>query len=197
MIVARLPNIKVCRNHLKLFLNKPVQVLNGGDPINGQERDEAERSFIRYFLDIQEEKHPKRVSELVAVHGNLDPLVKIDLSPEFFFKVTIYYGDQARNMTVSVRQRVKHFKSKLQQLFHLSPCSMRVWYYDQEMYKVAGPEEMKWPMKGLYTYDIQDGDYFVVEEKQGQKCMGSPCKAKSYSRRRKNLKQELEKNIGR
>ena len=91
-------------------------------------------------------------------------------------------------MTVSVRQRVKHFKSKLQQLFHLAPCSMRVWYYDQEMYKVAGPEEMKWPMKGLYTYDIQDGDYFIVEKKQGQKCMGSPCKAKSCSPQKKKFK---------
>ena len=73
--------------------------------------------------------------------------------------MTIYYGDQARNITVSVRQRVKHFKGKLQRLFDLSPCSMRLWYYDQELHKVAGPEEMKWPMKGLYTYDIQDGDY--------------------------------------
>ena len=91
-------------------------------------------------------------------------------------------------MTVSVRQRVKHFKSKLQQLFHLAPCSMRVWYYDQEMYKVAGPQEMKWPMKGLYTYDVRDGDYFVVERKQRLRSIGSPQKGGSCSPQKKKMK---------
>ena len=139
-------------------------------------------------MEFPEDKCPERFFELVAVHGNLVPLVKIDLSPEIFFTVTIYYGDQSRNMTVSVRQRVKHFKSKLQQLFHLAPCSMRVWYYDQELYKVAGPEEMKWPMKGLYTYDIRDGDYFVVEKKERKQAIGSLLKSPSCSPEKKRMK---------
>ena len=173
------------------------QVLNGGDPIGELERDEAERGFIRCFLDLSEDKRPDRFSELVGIHGNLDPLVKIDLTPEFFFHVSIYYGNQVRNMMVSVRQRVKHFKWKLQQLFQLSPCAMRVWYYDQDLYQVAGPEEMKWPMKGLYTYDIRDGDYFVVEKKPGQGCCGSPCKAVSCSPQKKRLKTKNEDKMRR
>ena len=91
MIIARLPNIKVCFNTLNLYENLfSEQVLNGGDPIKEQERDEAERGFIRCFLDLPEEKRPQRFSELVDIHGNLDPLVKIDLTPEFFFHVRIY-----------------------------------------------------------------------------------------------------------
>ncbi len=30
---------------------------------------------------------------------------------------------------------------------------------------MAGPEEMKWPQKALYTYNVQDGDRFIVDEK--------------------------------
>ncbi len=35
----------------------------------------------------------------------------------------------------------------LQNLFHVAPGNMRLYYYDQEMSKVAGPEEMKWNSK--------------------------------------------------
>ena len=172
-----------------------LQVLNGGDPISEGEKEDAERSFIRRYLDISHEKRPQRFSELIAVHGDLDPLVKIDLTPEVFFHVTIHYGEMSREMTISVRQRVKQFKNRLQQLFQLSPCAMRVWYYDKELHKIAGPEEMKFPMKGLYTYDIRDGDYFVVEKKSGQTCMGKTCKSVSCSPQKKRMKTKQRYNV--
>lgn len=34
-----------------------------------------------------------RYSELVAIHGKLDPLVNVDLTPEKRVKVTFTYGD--------------------------------------------------------------------------------------------------------
>lgn len=34
-----------------------------------------------------------RYSELVAIHGKLDPLVHVDLTPEKRVKVTFTYGD--------------------------------------------------------------------------------------------------------
>merc|ERR1712004_586282 len=67
MLIARLPN---------------VQVLNGGDKIGPVEREDAERAFIRHFLDTPENERPVRFDELVAVHGLLDPLVNVDLTPE-------------------------------------------------------------------------------------------------------------------
>ena len=74
MLVARLPNVKV---------------LNGGDVITKTEREDAERAFIRYFLETEEHLRPARWEELVAVHGVLDPLVNIDLSPDMNVKVEL------------------------------------------------------------------------------------------------------------
>jgi hypothetical protein len=31
--------------------------------------------------------------------------------------------------------------------------------------ELAGPEEMKWPNKSLYTYNVRNGDKFIVDEK--------------------------------
>ena len=96
-----------------------------------------------------------RWSELVAIHGHLDPLVKIDLTPETVFKVGVWFEESEHVMHVSVRQRVKHFKSTLSKLFPVEATCMKIWYYDQEMWEIAGPQEMKWPMKGnLIKYEF-------------------------------------------
>lgn len=79
MVIALLPNIKV---------------LNGGDKINPLEREDAERAFIRHYLyseSVEENDRPSRVDELIEVHGLLEPLANIDLSPEISVNVTIKY----------------------------------------------------------------------------------------------------------
>ena len=78
LLVARLPN---------------VTVLNGGDMITKTEREDAERAFIRHFLDTPEELRLSRWQELVDIHGLLDPLVNIDLTPEMNIKVDIKSAD--------------------------------------------------------------------------------------------------------
>ena len=132
-MIARLPNILT---------------LNGGDQISEIEREQAERAFIRHFLDMEAEERPERWSELVQIHGQLDPLVKIDLTPETVFSVGVWFKDSEHLLHVSVRQRVKHFKSTLSKLFPVSASCMRLWYYDQDLWQSQGPQEMKWPMKG-------------------------------------------------
>jgi len=160
MLIARLPN---------------VMVLNGGDRITTTEREDSERAFIRHFLETPEENRPTRFDELVAVHGLLDPLVNIDLKPEKNIKVSIYYKDECREESISVMQSVKQFKQLLQGYFNIAPANMRLWYYDQEMTKIAGPEEMKFANKELYTYNVIEGDYFVVDEKAQLRVLtGSP-----------------------
>lgn len=150
MLIARLPNIKV---------------LNGGDCISPSEREDAERAFIRYFLDTPADDRPPRFDQLTQIHGLLVPLANIDLSPEVNILVKIYRGEECRHERISVRQTVKHFKLNLQKMFNIVPSNMRLYYYDQEMSKIAGPEEMKWGNKGLYTYNVREGDYFVVDVK--------------------------------
>lgn len=66
-VIARLPH---------------VEILNGGGRIGSEEREDAERAFIRHYQQRPEEERPARYSELQAKHGKLDPLVKIDLRPE-------------------------------------------------------------------------------------------------------------------
>lgn len=87
LLIARLPH---------------VQTLNGGGKINSEEREDAERAFIRYYLDKPESDRPERYSQLVAVHGKLDPLVNIDLRPEKRVKVTFTYGDVSEVRSVDV-----------------------------------------------------------------------------------------------
>jgi hypothetical protein len=43
-------------------------VLNGGDEISALEREDAERAFIRFFLDTPEQLRPRRFNELVKVN---------------------------------------------------------------------------------------------------------------------------------
>ena len=149
--------------------------MNGGDRITTIEREDSERAFIRHFLDTPEGDRPSRFDELVAVHGLLDPLVNIDLRPDMNIKVNIYHKDECREESISVMQSVKQLKQLLQGYFNIAPANMRLWYYDQEMTKIAGPEEMKFANKELYTYNVIDGDYFVVDEKAQLRVLtGSP-----------------------
>lgn len=66
-VIARLPN---------------VEVLNGGGRIGSEEREDAERAFIRHYAKRTETERPARFEELQAKHGKLDQLVSIDLRPE-------------------------------------------------------------------------------------------------------------------
>jgi hypothetical protein len=87
LLIARLPKINI---------------LNGGDIIGPVEREDAERAFIRYYMDKPESDRPERFFELTAVHGRLDPLVNIDLRPEKRVKVTFTYGDTSEVRSVDV-----------------------------------------------------------------------------------------------
>lgn len=66
-VIARLPS---------------VDVLNGGGRIGAEEREDAERAFIRHYAKRAEEERPVRYAELLGKHGQLEQLVNIDLRPE-------------------------------------------------------------------------------------------------------------------
>lgn len=79
-----------------------VQTLNGGGIISDEEREDAERAFIRYYMDKPESDRPARYNELIGKHGKLDPLVNIDLRPEKRVKVTFTCGDTSEVRSVDV-----------------------------------------------------------------------------------------------
>ncbi|XP_063828624.1 tubulin-specific chaperone cofactor E-like protein [Ostrinia nubilalis] len=153
LLVARLPH---------------VRTLNGGGAVPVEERDAAERAFIRYYMEKPEADRPDRYWELVSVHGKLDPLVSVDLRPEKRVQITFTCGTTSEVRTVDVYRTVSDLKSKLEQLAGFPASKMRLFYVDQELRDgelFPGPEEMKFPTKQLYSYNIRSGDEIIIESK--------------------------------
>lgn len=107
-----------------------------------------------------------RYNELVQVHGKLDPLVNIDLTPESKVPVTIVCGEKCEQHTLDVYQTVSELKQKLEKFSGIPTHRMRVFYADQQVCSVIGPEEMKFPNKRLYSYNIVKGDQIIVDSKK-------------------------------
>ncbi|XP_046383123.1 tubulin-specific chaperone cofactor E-like protein [Ischnura elegans] len=151
LLIARLPN---------------VQVLNGGGAITKEEREDAERAFIRFYVVKDPEERPRRFHELVAIHGMLEPLVHVDLSPEKKVKVIFHYGEKREARRIDVYQTVFELKQRLESFADgLPPHRMRLFYSDHVMRALQGPEEMKFPQKRLYSYNISSGDEIIVDSK--------------------------------
>ncbi|KAF7996834.1 hypothetical protein HCN44_002480 [Aphidius gifuensis] len=150
LLIARLPN---------------VETLNGGGVISAQEREDAERAFIRYYMDKTEVDRPERYAELVGIHGKLDPLVHVDLTPEKRVKVKFTYGDLVEMRCVDVYKTVFELKTKLESMVKIPANKMRLFYVDQVMKTQYGPEEMLYPSKQLYRYNIRNGDEIIIDSK--------------------------------
>lgn len=154
LIIARLPNI---------------EMLNGGF-IEATEREAAERAFVRYYMEKPESEQPERYFELLNIHGKLVPLVNIDLRPEKRVKVTFTCGNNSEVRSVDVYRTVSDLKSKLEGFVGFSAAKMRLFYVDQDLDQdlrdFTGPEEMKYPHKQLYSYNIQSGDEIIIDCKK-------------------------------
>lgn len=138
-----------------------VKILNGS-AITEKEREDAERAFIRFHLD--KEDRPQRFYELEAIHGKLDPLVNIDLSPKKTACVHIRYQEYHETRVINLQHSVHDLKVQFSEICNISPTKMRVFYIDKELVG-HGPEELRFNTKKLYTYMIQDGDEFLVVKK--------------------------------
>lgn len=138
-----------------------VERLNGGALITPEERENAERAFIRHYMNS--EVRPRRYDELIMQHGELDPLVEVSLQPEKEVAVTIRFGETTFQRTLSVYSRVLDVKKALEPEVGLPPSKMRLFYHDKVVH--YGPEELKINSKQLYTMNIHSGDEFIVEPK--------------------------------
>ncbi|XP_045480564.1 tubulin-specific chaperone cofactor E-like protein isoform X2 [Harmonia axyridis] len=150
LFIARLPN---------------VDTLNGGGKIGHDEREDAERAFIRYYMEKPESERPERYFELVSIHGKLDPLINIDLRPEKRVKVLFTCGNNSEIRSVDVYRTVSDLKLKLEAFAGFSASKMRLYYVDQDLRDIQGPEEMKYPHKQLYSYNIYSGDEIIIDYK--------------------------------
>jgi len=103
--------------------------------------------------------------ELVAIHGKLDPLVNVDLRPEKRVKVTFTCGNNSEVRSVDVYRTISDLKTKLEAFAGFSAPKMRLFYVDQELRDRQGPEEMRYPHKQLYSYNIRSGDEIIIDYK--------------------------------
>lgn len=126
LMIARLPDITV---------------LNGSAVVP-QHREDAERYFLRYYVDRDDK--PDRFSfcvsfifefisydfvtlfryfELENVHGQLQKLLDVDLSPKDQAEVRLVFEDENRVETrrISLNQSIAAFKKSLQSFCGLAP----------------------------------------------------------------------------
>jgi hypothetical protein len=101
----------------------------------------------------------------VAVHGKLDPLVDIDLSPEKCVKVRFTCRDKSEIRSIGVYQTVQELKQKLESFAGIPSSRLKLFYVDQDMKNITGAEEMRFPNKQLYGYNICNGDEIIVDSK--------------------------------
>uniref|UniRef100_T1III1 Ubiquitin-like domain-containing protein n=1 Tax=Strigamia maritima TaxID=126957 RepID=T1III1_STRMM len=150
LMIGRLPNI---------------ERLNGSR-ISDLEREDAERAFIRYYMQKPPHEQPNRYGELIAKHGRLDPLANVDLRPKKVIQVVIQYEDKRQLRQISVQQTVGAFKCSLQEFCALPTNQIRLFYVDAEIRDFQGPEELRFcNTKMLYTLNVQDGDEFHIVKK--------------------------------
>ncbi|XP_067826902.1 tubulin-specific chaperone cofactor E-like protein isoform X3 [Heptranchias perlo] len=148
LVIARLPS---------------VMLLNGSK-VTG-ERIDAERFFIRYYMNRPDEELPDRYHELVTQYGVLEPLAVVDLRPQSRAKVEVHFEGKVEVMNIRLDQTVADLKKQLRTVVQLSTNNMRLYYIDQDMVKAFGPEEMKFSTRALHSFSIRDGDEIHVEPK--------------------------------
>lgn len=89
----------------------------------------------------------------------------MDLSPKKTAEVSVEFCEEHTVLTVNLQQSVQDLKSLLSDKFGLRPTKMRLFYIDQDMKGTYGPEEMRFNNRKLYSYQIKDGDEFLVDTK--------------------------------
>lgn len=93
-------------------------------------------------------------------------MVNVDLTPEIKVLVTIICGEKCEQYILDVYQTVAELKQKFEKFSGIPAHRMRVFYVDQQVCSVIGPEEMKFPNKRLYSYNIVKGDQIIVDSKK-------------------------------
>ncbi|TNN01352.1 tubulin-specific chaperone cofactor E-like protein isoform X1 [Takifugu flavidus] len=139
-----------------------VSLLNGS-VVTDVEREDAERFFIRYYLDYPKEELPFRYHCLVTKYGQLEPLAEIDLRPRCRARVEVHCEEKVEQVNIRLDQTVAELKKQLTGVVRLSTNSMRLYYIDKS--SAFGPEEMKYSTRVLHSYGIQDGDELMVVPK--------------------------------
>ncbi|KAJ0063817.1 hypothetical protein NL108_008529, partial [Boleophthalmus pectinirostris] len=81
------------RRSLMIAQLPAISTLNGS-VVSDSEREDAERFFIRYYVDCPEEELPCRYHCLVTKYGKLEPLAEVDLRPRCRAQVEVHCDEK-------------------------------------------------------------------------------------------------------
>ncbi|XP_001624774.2 tubulin-specific chaperone cofactor E-like protein [Nematostella vectensis] len=146
LLIARLPNIT------KL----------NGTKVDEEEREDAERFFIRHHMD--DTNPPQRYRDLVQQHGVLDKLADVDLDPKTVANVIVRYEEQSPfRVDLDLTQTVKELKKYLSNELGIPSNKMVLLHLDPV--GPFGAVEMKYLNNPLYYYKVYDGNELLVHRK--------------------------------
>ncbi|XP_053377364.1 tubulin-specific chaperone cofactor E-like protein [Mercenaria mercenaria] len=146
-LVARLPSIKQ---------------LNGST-ITETERDEAERAFLRYFMDSED--RPARYAELEKIHGKLDPLANVKFERAVYINLLVKFEEKEELMDIYVNQTPGDLKKLLRNFTGLPVAKMQVYYVEMFEGKIKDYVELKSLSRKLLSYNMNLGDEIHVHRK--------------------------------
>nr|CAH8866928.1 unnamed protein product [Trichobilharzia regenti] len=152
-----------CRAHVIARL--PKLTTYNRSVIDSEERESAEREFVRYYGQIDPDQRPNRYWDLERQHGRLEPLANIDLSPKQYIRVRVSMCGKEVWYNLNVNLKVCQAKRHFSNLFNIPQTECRrfkLFYFDQVMSQIQGPEELKYPNRNLYSYQLEPGDLFEL-----------------------------------
>ena len=143
LLIARLPN---------------MGTMNGG-LIQAQEREDAERAFIRHYKYLEDK--PVRYAELVKIHGELEDLANVCLSDKPSHTLVNVKGDihAETSLKLDLQLKTGELKKQIATRFGLEMKRFRLFCTSVEGFQ----EEMKPKSKKLYLYRLCDGDDILVQ----------------------------------
>lgn len=147
--------------HLVIGRLPKLKMLNGSR-INATQREDSERFFIRFYQGCEEK--PAIWNRLVSIHGNLEQLVKVDLTPRKFALVVLRCEEKDLCVRLKVRlnKTVMDLMKFASKLTEISIPLMRIFYHDIHV-DSCGPTELRFPGQALQHLRIEDGDEFFVQ----------------------------------
>ncbi|PAA64448.1 hypothetical protein BOX15_Mlig027535g1 [Macrostomum lignano] len=145
-----------------------------GTAVTDEERSAAERSLIRAHtidLEIKNEptdlavaEAPDQLDSLLAKHGRLDALAKVDLRPTQSVSLVLRYGNQSRTCQLATNQLIREVKQKVCAQFNVEPSRVGLYYIDQGMVGAMGPELLNLPGRAFHSYRPEDGDELILKD---------------------------------
>lgn len=145
LLVARLPNIG-CLN---------------GTPVTSTEREDAERHFIRKFQTSNQP--PARYHELVAIHGELDPVAEVNMDARTDYVDVLMHitGRAPRLQSVYLEKTTWQFRKDIADMLQVHVSKILLCYQDKG--SMQWSERMIYKNRPLYRYGIKDGDEIFVD----------------------------------